>query len=104
MDAPEKYHVLFMQLVYMLHAAAMHQLGKVRNPLTGKIERDLAAAASTIDMLQMVEEKTRGNLGEEEKKFLAAVLMELRLNYVDEQGKPEPAPEQPPKPEGGEPS
>jgi hypothetical protein len=95
MDTQEKHHILFMQLVYMLHAAAMHQLGKVKNPLTDTIERDLAAAQSTIDMLEMVRERTKGNLLPDEEKFLTSVLMELRLNYVDEKGKPDPPPEQP---------
>ncbi len=93
MEHQEQHHILFMQLVYMLHAAAMHQLGKVKNPLTGKVERDLAAARSTIDMLEMLQARTKGNLLPEEERFLTSVLMELRLNYVDEKGKPEP-PEQ----------
>jgi hypothetical protein len=100
METHEQHHILFMQLVYMLHAAAMHQLGKVKNPLTDKVERDLAAAQSTIDMLDMLHERTRGNLSAEEAKFLSSVLMEVRLNYVDEKGKPEA----PPEPAGGQPS
>jgi hypothetical protein len=93
MDIREQHHILFMQLIYMLHAAAMHQLGKVKNPLTDKVERDLAAAQSTIDMLEMLQDRTKGNLLPEEEKFLASVLMELRLNYVDEKGKPDSAPD-----------
>jgi len=100
MDTHETHHILFMQLVYMLHAAAMHQLGKVKNPLTGKVERDLSAAQSTIDMLNMLSERTKGNLSTEEQKLLSAVLMELRLNYVDEAAKPDASPE----PAGGQPS
>ena len=100
MDTHETHHMLFMQLVYMLHAAAMHQLGKVKNPLTGKVERDLQTAQSTIDMLEMLSERTKGNLSMEEQKLLSAVLMELRLNYVDEAAKPDP----PREPAGGQPS
>jgi hypothetical protein len=100
MDTHETHHILFMQLVYMLHAAAMHQLGKVKNPLTGKVERDLQTAQSTIDMLEMLSERTKGNLSMEEQKLLSAVLMELRLNYVDEAAKPDP----PREPAGGQPS
>jgi hypothetical protein len=100
METHETHHILFMQLVYMLHAAAMHQLGKVKNPITGKVERDLPAAQSTIDMLDMLAVRTKGNLVQEEEKLLTAVLMELRLNYVDEAAKPDPQRE----PAGGQPS
>jgi len=93
MDDKDKQHILFMQLVYMFHAAAMHQLGKVKNPITDKIERDLAAAQGTIDLLEMLQTKTRGTLLPEEEKFLTGILMELRLNYVDESAKPGPGPE-----------
>ena len=75
---------LFMQLVFMFQAAAMQQMGKVINPLTKKIEKDLNQARFSIDILGMIEEKTKGNLSEEEKKLLDHVLFELRMNYVDE--------------------
>ena len=75
---------LFMQLVLMFQTAAMQQMGKMINPLTKKIEKDLAQAKFSIDMLGMVEEKTKGNLNEEEKKLLDHILFELRMNYVDE--------------------
>lgn len=89
MDAHEKSRMLFTQLVFMLHAAAMHQMGKLKNPLTDKIERDLGAAQSTIDMLDMIREKTRGNLHPDEERLINDLLRELKLNYVDESGKPD---------------
>ncbi len=49
---------LFMQLVLMFQTAAMQQMGKVINPLTQKIEKDLSQAKFSIDMLGMIEEKT----------------------------------------------
>ncbi len=72
------------QLVLSLQAGAMHQMGKIVSPITGEIERDLDMARSTIDMLDMLEKKTKGNLTDDEAKFIAHVLYELRLNYVDE--------------------
>jgi hypothetical protein len=75
---------MFMQLVISLQAGAMQQMGKVASPLTGKVERDLDMAKHSIDMLAMIDEKTKGNLGEEEQKLLSHLLYELRLNYVDE--------------------
>ena len=76
-----------LQLIYSLQAASMQQMGKVMNPMTNKIERNLALAQNSIDMLAMVEEKTKGNLSEEEMKLLSHVLYELRLNYLDESKK-----------------
>ncbi len=75
---------LFVQLVTMLYGAAMQQMGKVVNPLTNKIEKNLEHAKLSIDMLAMIEEKTKGNLSDEEARFLADSLFQLRMNYVDE--------------------
>lgn len=77
----------FMQLVLSLQAAAMQQMGKVMNPMTSKIERDLVMAQNTIDMLTMIEKKTKNNLTDEESKLIEHVLYELRLNFVDETNK-----------------
>ena len=76
--------VLFYQLVISLHASAMQQMGKVANPVTGKVERNLKLASNTIDMLDMLQRKTQGNLNEDEARTLERTLYELRLNYVDE--------------------
>lgn len=77
-------NVNFFQLVVSLQAGAMQQLGKVISPISGKVERDLELAKATIDMLTMLEEKTKSNLSKEEEKLLSHVLYELRLNYVEE--------------------
>ena len=84
----EHNELLFMQLVLMFQGAAMQQLGKIKNPLTDKIERNLDQARNTIDVIGMLEAKTKGNLADREGQFLAHVLSELRLNYVDEVNKP----------------
>ena len=81
---PQKTELLFTQLVGMFHAAAMQQMGKLKNPLTGNVERDLSQAQVSIDILEMFKEKTKGNLRPEEDRFLNGVLSELKLNYVDE--------------------
>jgi len=75
---------LFLGLIHSFQAAAMQQMGKTPNPFTGKIERDLSQAKLSIDMLEMLEERTGGNLTSEESRFLKHVLTELRLNYVAE--------------------
>lgn len=73
----------FLSLVTMLSMSAMQQLGKIKNPATGKTEVHLDAAQSTIDMLDMLEAKTAGNLDEDEAKLLGDTLSMLKLNYVE---------------------
>ena len=74
---------LFQGLVISLAAATMQHLGKTLSPVTNKIEKNLPAAQSTIDMLDMLEAKTKGNLSEAESKLLKSILAELKLNYVE---------------------
>ncbi|MBX2991979.1 MAG: DUF1844 domain-containing protein [Bacteroidetes bacterium] len=99
MDFKDKNSQLFLQLVFMYHAACMEQLGKVKSTITGKIERDLGAAQSTIDLLDMLKEKTKGNLSQEEDRFLTELIRELKLNFVDEKLKDEKAKQKQPKEE-----
>ncbi len=78
---------LFMQVVLMFQGAAWQHIGKVMNPATNKVERDLAQAKNTIDILGMLQAKTKGNLSDNEQKFLEHALYELRMNYIDEVNK-----------------
>jgi hypothetical protein len=73
----------FEQLVMMLASSAMQHLGKLVNPQSGRAEADLEGAAWTIDLLGMLEEKTRGNLSDHETRTLGEALTTLRLNYVE---------------------
>ncbi|MFH1258894.1 MAG: DUF1844 domain-containing protein [Elusimicrobiota bacterium] len=77
----------FITLILSLSTAAMNQLGKIPSPLTGKIERSLEQAKLTIDMLEMIKDKTRGNLTPREERLLSNSLADLQLNYVDELNK-----------------
>lgn len=79
---------LFLGLVASLQMSAWVQLGKMMNPATGQIERDLDGAQQSIDLLGMLQEKTRGNLHEDEDKFLTRLLFDLRMNYVEERKAP----------------
>ena len=83
----EKNSMLFNSLVYSFSMQTMIQLGKLKNPVTNETDRDLEAAKVTIDMLDMLKEKTKNNLGEEETKFLDQTISELKLNFVDEKNK-----------------
>jgi len=90
MNQDEKFTALFGGLVAMFQTAALQQMGKVQNPATGAIERDLDQAGMSIDMLEMIQQKTKGNLKPEEHDYLTGVLRDLKLNYVDELAKPAP--------------
>ena len=79
--------LLFMQLVLQNQQLAMMSMGKLKNPVTDKIDRNLEFAKISIDSLDMLAAKTKGNLSEYEEKFLTEVIKELKLNYVDEVNK-----------------
>lgn len=83
-DLKDRNAQLFVSLVIGLVQAAYVQLGKVKNELSGKIDRNLEAARITIDTLAALEIKTRGNLSEDEADLLKRALTELRMNFVDE--------------------
>ncbi len=73
----------FYTFVLSLGSSAFVHLGDAPNPETGEAAPpNLEFAQQTIDLLDMLREKTRGNLTEEEQKFLENLLMDLRLRYV----------------------
>jgi hypothetical protein len=84
----EKNDQLLMQLIYMFHTSAMQGLGKITDP-TGQVSRNLEYVSQTIDLMEMLKVKTKGNVTDEIEKLLDGMLSELRLNYVDEKVKPE---------------
>ena len=84
MTENKKNEILFMQLVMSLSHSGMMQLGKVINPMTQKIEKDLIGAQATIDLLTALLEKTKGNLSKSEEDILTSSISSLQLNYVDE--------------------
>ena len=92
MENDEKNQLMFIQLVSMFQAAALQQMGKLKNPATDKIDKDMEQAQLSIDLIDMLKAKTKGNLSAEEEKILATILQDLKLNYVDELAKGTAAP------------
>jgi hypothetical protein len=84
MNVPE---ANFSSLVLFLTTIAMQHLGLVKNPLTDKVEKNLELAKYTIDALDVLREKTKGNLTKEEDDLLNSMLSNLKLNYVREREK-----------------
>jgi len=78
---------LFVQLLYTFHQSAMMAMGKLKNPMTDKVEREMEQAKQAIDILEMLRDKTKNNLSPALSKTMDNLLTELRLNYVDEMTK-----------------
>lgn len=72
----------FAEFLLNLTSSAFMSLGQVPNPLTGRPELDIQSAASIIDILEMLQTKTRGNLSLTEKDLLDQSLYQLKMLYV----------------------
>ena len=80
----DKNSQFLMYLISSFEMAALQQMGKIKNPINDKIEKNMEQAQFSIDLLDMLKEKTKGNLSDDEQKFLDHVLGQLKLNYIDE--------------------
>lgn len=74
--------VTFIAFVMSLNTAALYHCGELADPETGESRRDLVLAKHTIDTLDLLKEKTRGNLTRDEENLLETVLYDLKLRYV----------------------
>jgi hypothetical protein len=74
--------VNFNSLIFSLSSSALLNMGDIAEPQTGERKKDLPMAKYSIDIISMLQEKTKGNLTEEEHKFLDSILADLRLRYV----------------------
>ena len=80
---------LFDQLISSLVHSAWVYLGKVKNPMNDKLEKNIDQASIQIDMLDMLFKRMTGNLSEEEDQYLSHIIRELKMNFVEEQNNPE---------------
>ena len=76
---------MFAQLVMMFASSAMQQMGKLVDPRAGKAEVNLEAAQMSIDILDMLDAKTHGNLSADEEHMLKEALSSLKLTFVETQ-------------------
>lgn len=86
-DEMTKHDHILAGLVFSLQAAAMQQLGKIQNPMTGEVEKDLDQAKGTIDILDMLKVKCRTGTPEDLLRMVDSAVMDLQLNYMDEMKK-----------------
>ena len=75
---------LFDQLISSLVHSAWVYLGKVKNPMNDKLEKNIDQASIQIDMLDMLFKRMTGNLSEEEDQYLSHIIRELKMNFVEE--------------------
>ena len=80
---------LFIHLVNTFVQSAWISLGKVKNPVSDELERNIDQASYYIDLLDMLQTKMKGNLTEWEEQYILHSLSELKLNYIDEKKKKE---------------
>lgn len=73
----------FHTFVLSLGSSALLHLGELEHPEGGTAEKDLPLAKHTIDILSMLEAKTKGNLTSAEEKLMESLLYDLRLRYVN---------------------
>ena len=76
--------ITFSTFIASLNAAVLANLGIIDEPGAGRRTQNLPLAKQTIDILAMLEEKTRGNLTPDETTILKSVLYDLRIIYVKE--------------------
>lgn len=78
--------ITFSTFIMSLNASALVNLGIIADPISKKVTKNLPVGKQTIDMLRMLEEKTRGNLTQEEENMLHGILYDLKIAYVKQKG------------------
>jgi hypothetical protein len=78
--------VNFSTFIFSLNSATLVHLGIIEDPASGQKTRNLPLAKQTIDILGMLESKTRGNLSSDEEAMLRSILYDLRMIYIREKG------------------
>ncbi len=74
----------FSTLILSIGSSAAMALGLAPNPSTGKIEKDKGMAKFNIDLLVVLQEKTKGNLTDEEKTFMSSLVSDLQMKFLKE--------------------
>jgi hypothetical protein len=78
--------ISFANLIFSLSTSALIQLGEIKDPATRQAEKNFPLAKQTIDLIGLLQEKTKGNLTPEEAQLMEHVLYDLRMRYVKATG------------------
>ncbi len=76
-------HIDFATFVLSLSHSALMHLGEAPHPEDGRVEKNLPLAKQNIDLLGLLDEKTKGNLTGDEERLLSQVLFDVRMRYVE---------------------
>jgi hypothetical protein len=90
----QQQQLLFMMLIQQHQQIAMMGMGKIKNPTTDEVQRELSSAKFAIDTLLMLQKFTKNNLPDELKNYLDQTLNNLRLNYAEEKDEDEEKPKE----------
>lgn len=82
-EQPRSVEINFSTFLFSLASSVFIALGEEKNPITGEKSINLTQAQETIDLLSVLEEKTRGNLTQEEEGLLSHLLYSVRVRYVE---------------------
>jgi hypothetical protein len=83
-SSPPLPEINFSSFIFSLSTSALMHLGEIPDPLTQERRKDLPLAKQTIDILGILEEKTKGNLAADEENLIRNILADLRWRYVRE--------------------
>jgi len=78
----------FTHFMFSLSTSALIQMGEIEDPFTQKLVKNLPLAKQTVDLIGLLEEKTKGNLTPDEEKVMQYILYDLRMRYVKSTGSP----------------
>ena len=76
----------FLNFLFSLSTSALIQLGDIQDPINKQQSKNLPLAKQTIDLITLLQEKTKGNLTPDEEKFMEHILFDLRMRYVKATG------------------
>ena len=88
-ENPNKDEQLFMYLIGTFQSSAWIALGKLKNPMTDKVECNLGQASFYIDLLDLLQTKMKNNMTEYEEQLLINAVSELKMNFLEEKNKPD---------------
>ena len=86
---------LFLTLVTNFQTSAWIRMGKIKDPITDTINRNLDECKFAIDMIEMLSRRMAAEMTETEKQYVNNALTELRMNFIEESNKPEVKPTAP---------
>jgi len=82
-ESTEKQHLNFSTFISSLGMQALYHMGEIPNPMTQKKEVNLEAASEVIDIITLLQEKTKNNLTNEEATLIKSLLYDLQMAYVN---------------------